>query len=79
MKVHDTERRAEPTVFEIDGQTYRAGDWVLFQRAGTRRNRSRRYQVTDTSADGITVTVDGCTYRLSRSDIDTLGITHANQ
>lgn len=79
MKVHDTKRRATPTVFEAGGQAYRAGDWVLFQRAGMRSNRSRRYQVTDTSADGITVTVDGCTYRLSRSDIDALGITHANQ
>lgn len=78
MKVHNTER-AEPTVFEMDGQTYRAGDWVLFQRAGMRSNRSRRYQVTDTTTDGITVTVDGCTYHLSRSDIDALGITRANQ
>lgn len=69
---------AEP-VFEIGGERYEAGDRVRFPRAATRKDRDRVYEITEAGPDGITASVDGCTYQLSRGDIAAIGITHADQ
>ncbi|WP_282084011.1 hypothetical protein [Streptomyces tendae] len=76
--MNDTEPRTEPA-FEIDGRRYSAGDRVRFPNAATRKDQTRVYEITAAGADGITASVDGCTYQLSRGDIGVIGIEHADQ
>jgi len=75
----DTRQRTAQPVFEIDGRRFTAGDRVQFPRAGMRQNRRRIYEITETTAESIQVSVDGCSYRLGRDSADSLGIVHAEE
>ncbi|MFI8351272.1 hypothetical protein [Streptomyces sp. NPDC085596] len=70
-------------MFEIDGQVFREGDVVRFERAPLPTNRVRDYEITAVTADELitTTTVDdnAYTHRFSREDAARIGITHADR
>ncbi|NEB92415.1 hypothetical protein [Streptomyces bauhiniae] len=69
-------------MFEIDGQVFREGDIVRFERAPFQSNRVRDYEIAAVVADDLIVTATAdrweFTFRFGRDEAARIGIRHAD-